>query len=131
MGIIDVYYDRSSYPIISANGMMYQLGQGNPQVGDTWPFYGPLLNGPFGQQVGTLNQVCIRTSTSFWLCNGIISGLIPGRSASLAFTGTFDNDGLCGDYVITGGSGDYVFRNGDIVDGNGSYPYERRSIRLN
>jgi len=127
--LVDVYYDRTLRPILSPNGVSYLYGQGLPQIGDIWPYYGPLLNNPFGQEIGTLNQICTRSNLQFWLCEGVISNL-NFRSGSLAFTGSFDNNSLRGNYIISAGNGDYLFRVGEFTDGNGLYPYERRSVRL-
>jgi len=126
---VQVYYDRTSCPIISPNGVSYLFGQGFPQVGDKWPFYGPLFNGPFGVEIGTLNQLCIRTSVEFWLCDGVITLPQNGRG-SIAFKGTFDNNALTGNYIITGGSQDYLSRIGEVQDGFDQYPYERRIIQF-
>lgn len=111
-----------SEPILEPNGdLKVNASEATREMGEQWPYVGAVFDKPNGTEVGHNVELCTRVNKGdLWICEGSYIDLY-GCKGHLAFTGVYSDNSTKGEYVITGGTGDFDGAHGVIFD---AFDYE-------
>lgn len=102
--------------VVPTDGFSVPLG-----LGVRLPYVGSLYDVDGGYEVGYSAEMCTRLDTKdIWHCEGTLIDVYECKG-QLAISGVYSDANMSGEYVITGGTGDYLGAKGVIYDTFDSY----------